>query len=74
MKRAPYFKVPHQTKVAVNIRLTRSTLDYFRSLATTSGRRYQSLIDGYLTYCATHQMRPTELWRTDINQHFPSEP
>ena len=51
-RKNPYAK---KLKQQVTINLNTETVDYFKALSSTSGIPYQSLINLYLTDCATHK-------------------
>jgi uncharacterized protein (DUF4415 family) len=53
-KKNPYTK---QLKQPVTMRLDKSTIAYFRSLAEEMGMPYQSLINLYLRDCALNQRK-----------------
>ena len=50
----PYVK---QLKQPITIRLDKSTVAYFKALATELGMPYQNLINLYLRDCALHRKR-----------------
>ena len=58
-RRNPYIKL---LKQSVTIRLDRNTVDYFRTLASSSGVPYQSLINLYLRDCALNKRELTLQW------------
>ena len=58
-RRSPY---PKLLKQSVTIRLDRSTVQYFKDLADTTGLPYQSLINLYLRDCAVHERKPEFQW------------
>ena len=58
-RRNPYIKV---LKQSVTIRLDRDTVEYFKSLAKTTGLPYQSLINLYLRDCAAHRRKLSFRW------------
>ena len=47
----------HKAKKQVTIRLDSDTIEYFKSLAGTSGIPYQNLINLYLRDCAAEKKR-----------------
>ena len=49
-------------KKQVTIRLDRSTIDHFKSLAVETGIRYQTLINLYLRECAAKRKRLSNTW------------
>ena len=55
----PYSK---RLKKQVTIRLDVDTIGYFKALAAQSGIPYQSLINLYLTDCATNERELTLNW------------
>jgi predicted DNA binding CopG/RHH family protein len=55
----PYVK---HLKQPVTIRLDKSTVAYFKSLAAELGMPYQSLINLYLRDCALHQKKLQIKW------------
>jgi len=55
----PYTK---QLKQPVTMRLDKSTVAYFKSLATELGVPYQSLINLYLRDCALHRRKLQIKW------------
>ena len=55
----PYIK---QLKQPVTMRLDKSTVGYFKSLATEFGMPYQSLINLYLRDCALHHKKLQLKW------------
>jgi predicted DNA binding CopG/RHH family protein len=59
-KRNPYAR---QLKQSITMRVDRTTLDYFKSLATELEVPYQTLINSYLRDCAVTGRRPSMLWR-----------
>ena len=58
-QRNPYIK---QLKQPVTIRLDRSTVAYFKALATELGVPYQSLINLYLRDCALQHKKLKLEW------------
>jgi predicted DNA binding CopG/RHH family protein len=56
----PYAK---QLKQSVTIRLDRTTLVYFKDLASELDVPYQTLINLYLRDCAVTGRRPAMTWR-----------
>lgn len=61
-RRNPYVKL---LKQAVTIRLDRDTVEYFKTLAETTGLPYQSLINLYLRDCAVHRRKLSFRWQPD---------
>jgi hypothetical protein len=59
-KRNPYAK---QLKQSVTMRVDRTTLEYFKTLAGELDVPYQTLINLYLRDCALNGRRPTMSWR-----------
>ena len=57
----PYTK---RLKQPVTIRLDKSTVAYFKSLAEELGMPYQSLINLYLRDCALHQKKLNIKWES----------
>ena len=55
----PYMK---QTKTTITIRLDTVTVDYFKNLAKQINMPYQTLINSYLTDCATKKKKPEVVW------------
>jgi len=55
----PYVK---HLKQPVTMRLDKSTIAYFKSLATELGMPYQSLINLYLRDCALHHKKLQIKW------------
>ena len=55
----PYIK---QVKQPVTMRLDKSTIGYFKSLATELGMPYQSLINLSLRDCALHHKKLALKW------------
>lgn len=49
-------------KQAITIRLDKSTIAYFKKLATEVGMPYQNLINLYLRDCAQHHKKLTMRW------------
>ncbi len=58
----PYTK---RLKQPVTIRLDKSTVAYFKSLASEFGMPYQSLINLYLRDCALHQKKLNIKWESE---------
>lgn len=59
-KRNPYAR---QLKQSITMRIDRTTLDYFKTLAEELDVPYQTLINSYLRDCATTGRRPAMTWR-----------
>ncbi|MCL2631947.1 MAG: BrnA antitoxin family protein [Coriobacteriia bacterium] len=55
----PYSK---SLKRQITIRIEESAIDYFKQLADTTGIPYQTLINLYLTDCATNKKKPSLTW------------
>ena len=55
----PYIK---ELKQPVTMRLDKSTISYFKSLAEELGMPYQSLINLYLRDCAAHHKKLSFKW------------
>ena len=55
----PYIK---ELKQPVTMRLDKSTISYFKSLAEELGMPYQSLINLYLRDCAVHHKKLSLKW------------
>ena len=55
----PYIK---ELKQPVTMRLDKSTISYFKSLAEELGMPYQSLINLYLRDCAAHHKKLSLKW------------
>jgi len=60
-RRNPYVKL---LKQSVTIRLDRTTVQYFKELAETTGLPYQSLINLYLRDCAANRRKLSFKWET----------
>jgi predicted DNA binding CopG/RHH family protein len=58
--RNPYAK---RLKQSVTMRVDRSTVDYFKALASELDVPYQTLINLYLRDCALTGRRPAMSWR-----------
>ena len=54
-KRNPYAK---KLKKQITINIDTETVDYFKSMAASTGIPYQTLINLYLTDCATNKRQP----------------
>lgn len=61
-RRNPYIKL---LKQSVTIRLDRDTVQYFKTLAETTGLPYQSLINLYLRDCAAHRRKLSFRWHPE---------
>ena len=59
-RRNPYAK---QLKQSVTMRVDRTTLEYFKGLASELDVPYQTLINLYLRDCALTGRRPAMTWR-----------
>ncbi len=64
-RRNPYIKY---LKQSVTIRLDKSTVEYFKDLATKSGLPYQNLINLYLRDCAIRKKELTMRWAANGRQ------
>jgi len=51
-RKNPYAKM---IKKQITIKINPNTIEYFKNLATNIGIPYQTLIDSYLTDCATNK-------------------
>lgn len=49
-------------KATVTIRLDKATVEYFKRLSEEINMPYQTLINAYLTDCATKRRKPTFVW------------
>lgn len=58
-KRNPYAK---KLKKQITINIDTETVDYFKSMAASTGIPYQTLINLYLTDCATNKRQPAISW------------
>ena len=58
-KRNPYAK---KLKKQITINIDTETVDYFKSMAASTGIPYQTLINLYLTDCATNKRQPVISW------------
>ena len=58
-RKNPYVK---ELKKQITIKLTPSTIEYFKQEATNVGIPYQTLIDLYLTDCAKNHKRLNLTW------------
>ena len=59
-KRNPYAR---QLKQSITMRVDRSTLEYFKTLAAELDVPYQTLINSYLRDSAATGRRPAKTWR-----------
>ena len=50
------------TKTMVTIRLDKTNVDYFKTLATEIGTPYQTLINSFLSDCVAKKMKPRTQW------------
>jgi predicted DNA binding CopG/RHH family protein len=55
----PYVK---PAKTAITIRLDKSAVEYFKSLAEQVNMPYQTLINSYLAECAAKKKKPKLVW------------
>ena len=55
----PYIK---ELKQPITIRLDKTTVAYFKTLAIDLGMPYQNLINLYLRDCALHEKKPALRW------------
>ena len=51
-----------KVKQPITIRLDVATIEYFKQLATKTSLPYQTLINSYLTDCATRHVEPKLNW------------
>ncbi len=58
-ERNPYIK---ELKQPITIRLDKTTVSYFKTLAVDLGMPYQNLINLYLRDCALNQKKPALRW------------
>lgn len=58
-RKNPYAK---QLKKQITINLDANTIDYFKGMAAKSGIPYQTLINLYLTDCATNNRQLKTSW------------
>ena len=58
-KRNPYVK---RTKKQVTINLDENVIEYFKNQANTTGIPYQTLINLYLSECATNKKQLQTTW------------
>ena len=58
-KRNPYAK---KLKKQITINIDTETVVYFKSMAASTGIPYQTLINLYLTDCATNKRQPAISW------------
>ena len=58
-KRNPYAK---KLKKQITINIDTETVDYFKSMAASTGIPYQTLINLYLTDCAINKRQPAISW------------
>jgi len=59
-RKNPYSK---RLKKQITINLDGDTIDYFKTQSKTSGIPYQTLINLYLSDCATHNKQLEVQWR-----------
>lgn len=59
-RKNPYAK---QLKKQITINLDANTIDYFKNMAAKSGIPYQTLINLYLTDCATNNRQLKTSWQ-----------
>lgn len=58
-RKNPYVK---KLKKQITINLDNDTIEYFKSLALTTGIPYQTLINLFLADCAKNKKKPTVAW------------
>lgn len=58
-KKNPYIK---KLKRQITINIDTETIAYFKALSESSGIPYQTLINLYLTDCATNKKQPNISW------------
>jgi len=58
-RRNPYVR---KLKRQISIRIDPDTVQYFKSLAESTGIPYQQLMNMYLADCAKRKLRPTTAW------------
>ena len=58
-RKNPYAK---KLKKQITINIDSTTVEYFKTLATETNIPYQTLINLYLTDCATQKKRPDLSW------------
>ena len=56
----PY--INKKEKTSVTIRIDKSSIDYFKQLASETGTPYQTLINSFLADCTARKLRPTTVW------------
>jgi predicted DNA binding CopG/RHH family protein len=59
-RKNPYAKL---LKKQISIKLNNETIEYFKQLAKETGIAYQTLINMYLTECATKHKKVEMLWK-----------
>ncbi len=59
-RKNPYAK---KLKRQITINIDADTIDYFKSMASTSGIPYQTLINLYLADCATNKRQLAVSWQ-----------
>jgi len=58
-RKNPYVR---RLKRQISIRIDAETIQYFKSLAESTGIPYQQLMNMYLADCATRKLRPATTW------------
>lgn len=58
-RKNPYVR---RLKRQISIRIDAETIQYFKSLADSTGIPYQQLMNMYLADCATRKLRPATTW------------
>lgn len=53
-----------KVKKQITIRLTESTLNYYKNLGEKFNMPYQTLINMYLTECAEKRLEPVTTWKS----------
>lgn len=58
-KKNPY---SNKLKKQITINIDNDTINYFKELSQSTGIRYQTLINLYLTDCAKNKKKPSVAW------------
>ena len=58
-KKNPYC---NKLKKQITINIDNDTINYFKELSQSTGIRYQTLINLYLTDCAKNKKKPSVAW------------
>lgn len=58
-KKNPYV---NKLKKQITINIDNDTINYFKDLSKSTGIRYQTLINLYLTDCAKNKKKPSVAW------------